>query len=334
MGRIQPQRVDGRFVNPLAPQRKPNHPDADPQSDFGAFWRWRRERKPHPKTFHVPRVDQPAPPGLPPARGIAATWAGHSSTLLQMDGKSILIDPVWSNRIGGVVKRLTPPGLPWSMLPPIDALVLSHNHYDHLDAATLTRLPRDTPVYCTSGVGEWFRKRGFARVTERAWWDHADWDGFRFTCVPAQHFSGRSLWDRDRSLWGGWVIQGEAGSRVYYAGDSGYFRGFQEIGEAFPNLDLALIPVGAYLPRWFMAAVHVDPPEAGQAFLDVGARMMMPVHWGTFRLADESIDEPPHALRAWWSERGLDPARLHVPVLGETRRFAAPSAEQATPRLG
>ena len=334
VGRLQPQRVDGRFVNPLAPRRVVPEAEGEHASDFRAFWSWRRNRKPHPRTFDVPRVATPTPPGPPPAEGIAVTWNGHSSTLVQMDGKSILIDPVWSNRIGGVVKRLTAPGLPWEMLPPIDALVLSHNHYDHLDASTITRLPRSTPVHCTIGVGAWFRRRGFTRVTERSWWEATDWDGFRFTCVPAQHFSGRSLWDRDRTLWGGWVIEGERGSKVYYAGDSGYFPGFAQIGDAFPGLDLAMIPVGAYLPRWFMAPVHVDPPEGGQAFLDVGARVMMPVHWGAFRLADESIDEPPRALRAWWQERGLDPARLHVPTLGATHRLALAASEGSIHTFG
>jgi L-ascorbate metabolism protein UlaG (beta-lactamase superfamily) len=126
------------------------------------------------------------------------------------------------------------------------------------------------------------------------------------------------LWDRDRTLWGGWMLEGPRGSTVYFAGDSGWCEAFAQIGDAFPRIDLALIPIGAYLPRWFMAPVHVDPAEAGEAFLATGAKRMMPVHWGTFRLADEAVDEPPRVLRAWWDEKKLDPARLHVPELGGT----------------
>src|SRR5581483_7499626 len=159
---------------------------------------------------------------------------------------------------------------------------------------------------------------GFTSVVERSWWEDALLDGHRLTCVPAQHFSGRTPWGRDRTLWAGWVVEGARGSKVYFAGDSGYFAGFREIGEAFPGLDLALIPIGAYAPRWFMAPVHVDPPEAGQAFLDCGAKTLLPIHWGAFRLADEPIDEPPKVLQAWWEQQKLDPARLKVPKLGES----------------
>lgn len=317
---LQPLLVDGRFVNPGPIERVPppwgGELSAEPT--LRDFWRWRKMRPDHPKTWHVPT--QPHAPNLspPPASGIAATWVGHASIVLQIDGKTILLDPVWSTRIAGVVKRYTPPGIPWSALPRIDALVISHNHYDHLDVPTVKRIPRDTPVFCPLKVGAWFRSLGFTRIEERGWWDSAKLDTHTLTCVPAQHFSGRTPWDRDRTLWAGWVIEGPEGSIAYFAGDSGMFRGFREIAHRFPRIDLAMIPVGAYEPRWFMSPVHVDPPEAGQAFLDTRARHMLPIHWGTFRLADEAVDEPPRALHRWWDQKGLDRTKLKIPALGET----------------
>ena len=319
----------GRYVNRGAPRGQGGE---EGEGQLRQFLKWRRERRGLVRgPFHVAkaRVDAPLPP--PPEAGIAATWVGHSSVVLQLDGRTYLADPVWSDRVGGVVKRLTPPGIPWEAVPPVDALLVSHNHYDHLDAPTVARLPKGTPVLCPVGVGRWFRRRGFTRVTERSWWESADLDGHRATFVPAQHFSGRTLWDRDRSLWGGWVVQGHWGSTAYFAGDSGYFPGFREIGAAFPRIDLAMIPIGAYTPRWFMSPVHVDPHEAGQAFLDVGARAMLPIHWGTFRLADEAIDEPPKVLAQWWREKGLDAARLHLPALGERVALAGARGETPAP---
>lgn len=310
MDRLMPAREKGRFVNPAVTQ------DA-PEATFRTFLKWHRERVSPPKEFHVPRVDAPAPPGPPPAVGMRVTWVGHSTVLLQIDGRTYLTDPVWSSRIGGVIKRQTPPGIPFSSLPRIDAILLSHDHYDHLDAGTLTRFPRDIPVLAPTGVGPWLRKRGFHRVVERSWWEETSLDGHRVTAVPAQHFSGRTPWGRDTTLWCGWVVQGSEGSSAWFAGDSGYFSGFRQIGDAFPGLDVALVPAGAYLPRWFMSVVHVDPGEAAQAFVDSRAKRLLPIHWGAFRLADEPIDAPPGELTRIFGERGIDRSKLLLPRLGE-----------------
>lgn len=309
--RLAPLRKDGRFVNPAVQQEQRGH-------DWRAVLKWRRERVKPPATFHVPRLD-PTPERLPPApgHGIRVTWVGHSTVLLQLDGRSYLTDPVWSARVGGVIARKTPPGVPFAALPRIDAILLSHNHYDHLDAPTLARFPRETPIFAPSGVGPWLRRRGFTRVVERSWWEHEDMAGHRVTCVPAQHFSGRTLWDRDRTLWCGYVVEGNEGAKAYFAGDTGYFAGFQQIGTAFPGLDLALVPAGAYEPRWFMAPVHVSPDEAARAFVETGAARMLPIHWGAFQLADEALDAPPGELRRWWQKEGLDASRLLLPALGE-----------------
>ena len=310
MDRIEVARVGARFVNPAVTQ-------ARQEAGFRDFLKWRRERVKPPKTFHVPRAEPPARVPEAPARGVRATWVGHSSVLLQVDGRTYLTDPVWSERVGGVVRRRTPPGVPWDALPRIDALLLSHNHYDHLDTGTLARFPKDTPAFAPTGVGAWLRRRGWTRVVERSWWESWELAGHRVTCVPAQHFSGRTPWDRDRTLWCGWVVQGSEGSSAWFAGDTGYFRGFRDVGAAFPGLDLALIPAGAYEPRWFMGPVHVAPDEAGQAFVDSGAKAMLPIHWGAFQLADEPLDAPPGALRDWWKDHGLDASRLLLPALGE-----------------
>src|SRR5882672_650808 len=260
--RLRPLVVKGRFVNPgfAATAARGPMPEEGAASEvesaterhgFRMFLQWQRERrkkrraeKREARPLDVPRVDAP-PARIPdaPDRGIALTWVGHSTVLVQLDGKNYLTDPVWSPRIGGVVKRHTAPGVPMSALPRIDAVLQSHNHYDHLDARTWAKLPKDTPVYCTTGVAAWFRKRKFTDVTERSWWEDAERDGHRFTCVPAQHFSGRTLWDRDRTLWAGWVVQGPRSS-AYFAGDSGYFAGFRQVGEAFPGLDVTLMPIG------------------------------------------------------------------------------------------
>ena len=317
---LQPLREKGRFKNPGAPRTQWTPGEKGSEVGWRDFWDWQRHRSKHPTTWDVPQAPRVEKLPAPPAKGIATTWIGHSSVVLQLDGKTYLCDPVWSKRLasGLVVPRYTPPGQPWEALPRIDALLVSHDHYDHLDAPTVKRLPRDMPVFTGLGVGRWFERRGFTRVTEMTWWDEAKLDGHRVTYVPAQHFSGRTITGRDRTLWGGFVVEGSEGSVAYFAGDSGWFDGFREIGERFPRIDLAFIPVGAYKPRWFMAPVHVDPVEGGQAFVACGAKRMIPIHWGTFRLADEAIDEPPRVLREWWQEQGLDPARLVVPALGET----------------
>lgn len=325
---LQPKLEKGRFANPLPiPRASPpwRHGAIAEEPTFRDFWEWHRNRpKDDGRPIHVARAD-PAPTALgpPPAAGIAATWVGHSSVVLQIDGKTLLLDPVWSRRLVGglVVPRKTEPGLAWRALPRIDALLVSHDHYDHLDAPTVQRVPRETPVVCGTNVGSWFRARGFRRVHELGWWDAAKLAGTKATFVPAQHFSGRTPWGRDRTLWGGFVVEGAEGSVAYFAGDSGYFEGFRHLADAFPRIDLAMIPIGAYLPRWFMSPVHVDPAEAGQAFLDTRARHLMPIHWGTFRLADEAVDEPPRALEAWWKEKGVDPAKLTLPPLGGTVRL-------------
>ncbi|MFD3993985.1 MBL fold metallo-hydrolase [Streptomyces sp. NPDC058583] len=250
----------------------------------------------------------PFEPGPLPHAGpdtLAITWAGHASWVLRVGGLTVLTDPVWSRRIFGTPARLTPVGVRWEDLPRVDAVVISHNHFDHLDAPTLKRLPRHTPVFVPAGLGRWFARRRFSRVTELDWWEAAELDGVRFDFVPAHHWSKRTLLDTCRSLWGGWVLTDRSGRRVHFAGDTGYGHWFAEIGRRYPGIDLALLPIGAYDPRWWLSDVHTDPEEAVRAHQDLGARRMAPMHWATFVLSSEPVLEPLTRVRTAWEEAGL-----------------------------
>ncbi|WP_246025532.1 MBL fold metallo-hydrolase [Saccharopolyspora antimicrobica] len=262
--------------------------------------------------------------GLAPvaAQDTALSWVGHSTYVLRMGGAAVLTDPVWSSRIPGVPRRLTPPGVAFSELPPIDAVVISHNHYDHLDAPTIQRLPRSTPVLVPVGLGRWFRRRGFTEVVELDWWQSAEVAGLTFDFAPARHWSRRGPRDTCRSLWGSWVITGPQ-HRVYHAGDSGYGPHFAEIGQRYPGIDVAMVPIGAYDPRWFMKPVHMDPEEAVQAVEDLGAAHAATMHWGTFVLTREPVVEPLVRVRKAWREAGHDPDRLWDLAVGESRVLPA-----------
>ncbi|TDU75109.1 MBL fold metallo-hydrolase [Streptomyces sp. KS 21] len=268
--------------------------------------------------------DLPYAPAPLPAAGagtLCATWAGHASWVLRIGGLTVLTDPVWSRRILGTPARMTPVGVRWEELPPVDAVVISHNHYDHLDAPTLKRLPRHTPLFVPAGLARWCRRRGFTRVTELDWWECAELGGVRFDFVPAHHWSKRSLLDTCRTLWGGWVLTDTRATprSVYFAGDTGYGHWFGEIGRRHPGIDLALLPIGAYAPRWWLSDVHADPEEAVQACLDVGARRMAPMHWGTFVLSAEPVMEPLQRVREAWGRAGLARADLWDLPIGGSR---------------
>jgi L-ascorbate metabolism protein UlaG (beta-lactamase superfamily) len=243
-------------------------------------------------------------------------WLGHASFLLRLNGRTVAVDPVLSQRILGAGQRFTPPGL--DRLPPLDLLLISHNHYDHLDAPTVRMVRRDTPVVVPGKLGRWFRWRGFTAVTELDWWESVQVGALELTFVPAHHWSRRSLFDLCASLWGGWVLTAPVGSRVYHAGDSAYGSFFAEIGSRFPGIDVAMLPVGAYAPRWLMGNMHMDPEEAVQAARDVGAQAMVPMHWGTFWLSREPALEPIERTRAAWTAADRDPAGLWDLAVGES----------------
>ena len=256
-------------------------------------------------------------------RNPGVTWIGHATMLVRMDGAAFVTDPVFSRRASPLPfagpPRLVPPGVPLAELPPLDFALLSHDHYDHTDLRSVRALARRGVSFLVPrGLGPLLAAAG-ARVTELEWWQSAEVAGLRVDCVPAQHFSGRGLTDRNRRLWAGWVVQGPT-RRFYHAGDSGYFPGFSEIGRRLGPIDLAAIPIGAYLPRAIMQRVHVTPEEAVSAMLDLGARQAIGMHFGTFDLADEPLDEPPRRFLDEAARRGLD-GRAFVMAVGETRAW-------------
>ncbi|HEY6808337.1 MAG TPA: MBL fold metallo-hydrolase [Gemmatimonadales bacterium] len=273
--------------------------------------------------FHAPRAR---------ADTVTVTWVGHASFLLQIGGLNVLTDPVWSDRASPVSwagpRRFARPGIAFDALPPIDVVLQSHNHYDHLDDVTVRRLAVAHPRarwLVPLGLGAFISARGAADVAQWDWWDQRAWDGVTIACVPAQHFSARGFSDRNRTLWCGWAIAA-GGRRVYFAGDSGYHPEFVEIGRRFGPFDVSLLPVGAYDPRWFMRPVHMDPEEAVRAYRDLHAAhgserrgAFVPMHWGTFRLTDEPMTEPPERAARAWSAAGLPAAGFWRLAHGETR---------------
>jgi L-ascorbate metabolism protein UlaG (beta-lactamase superfamily) len=252
------------------------------------------------------------------ADAVAVTWVGHATCVIQIGGLVVLADPVWSRRISGIRPRYTPPGLAWDDLPRVDAVIISHNHFDHLDAPTIRRLPRDTPMFVPAGLAWWMHRLGFHTVTELDWWESATIGGVRFDLVPTHHWSRRTLFDTCRSLWGGWVLTAGT-SRVMFGGDSAYGRYFAEIGRRYPGIDIAMLPVGAFLPRWFMKATHMDPAEAVRACVDLGAARMVPIHWGTFALSAEPLLAPVEQARTAWAAAGRGREDLWDLAIGESR---------------
>lgn len=247
---------------------------------------------------------------------LAVTFVGHATLLLQWKGLNILTDPNFVPRVI-VPKRLVEPGIPISQLPPLDLIVISHAHLDHLVKPSLRRLGKDVPVVVPTGLAELITPLGFRRVYELNWWEVYEEGNFKVIHVPANHWGRRTPHDRDRG-YGGFVIERQ-GHHVYFAGDTAYFNGFLEIGKAFP-IDLALLPIGAYRPFSFRK-LHCDPVDALQAFEDMQARYMVPIHWGTFRLSYEPIDEPTAWLARLCSDRGLTE---RVPILQHGQTFVLP----------
>lgn len=266
-----------------------------------------------------------------------ATWIGHSTVLLQVGGRNVLTDPVFSERAFPVQwlgpRRVMDPGLALEKLPPLDIVLLSHNHYDHLDRPAVKRIARAHPGttwIVPAGLGGYVRGWGAREIVELPWWGSTEVHGVHVTATPARHFSNRRLGDRNRSLWCGYALAVN-GWRAWFAGDTGYHPDFGEIGARLGPFDFVMIPIGAYDPRWFMERVHVDAEEAVRVYQDVispnpGASrpLMLGIHWGTFRLTNEPMDEPPRRAAARWRDVGLDERLLWIAAFGETRILPAP----------
>jgi L-ascorbate metabolism protein UlaG (beta-lactamase superfamily) len=282
-----------RFYNPDAPQA-PGFFDA---------LRWKLTSRPQPSPGFISDVEPSIPPRRVEGAGLRATLVNHSTVLLQQRGSNILTDPIWSERASPLSwtgpRRRRKPGVSWEDLPPIHAVLISHNHYDHLDLPTLRRLAArgDSAFIVPARGARLLRSRNIGPAHELDWGESLSLPGFTIHCVPALHFSSRGIFDRNKTLWCGYVI--ECPDRlVYFAGDTAFGNHFARIREKFGSPRLALLPIGAYQPRWFMSRVHLDPDEAVRAHEILAAGTSIAIHHGTFQLADEGLDTPRQQLIA------------------------------------
>ena len=317
---------DGRrFFNPPGSPKPPSF-------TMLPRWWWRRLTGQQPAARWPKELPAPRRPELPrvvPEGQVAITWIGHSTFLLQFSSFTVLTDPVFASHAGpfGLFgpKRARPPAMRLEALPAIDVVLLSHNHYDHLDLGALRWLARErTPrIVTTLGNKDWLSARGVGNVVEIDWWQSvAVREGLQVTGTPAQHFAARTPWDRNLTLWGGFALRTPAGS-IYFAGDSGWTPRFEEIGARLGPFDLSLIPIGAYEPRWFMTPVHMNPDEAVRAHLAVRSRRSIGMHFGTFQLTDEAIDAPVIALAEARAKHAVAAADFDALEFGETRSLEA-----------
>ena len=299
--------------------------------------KWMRTRERTAWPTRVALRPHPAPPTRVAAGEVAVTFIGHSTFLLRTASMVMITDPVFTSNAGPFGRmgppRVRPPAIAPAHLPRIDLVLVSHNHYDHLQPSSLRLFQETSSFVAPLGVGRWLPSKGGGRVTidngqqaasgfsrkthELDWWQTVRMGAADVTSVPAQHFSARTAWDRDRTLWCGFVVRVD-GVTIYFAGDTGYSPQFSAIADRCPGIDVALIPIGAYEPRWFMSPVHMNPDEAVRAHLDVRARWSVGMHFGTFQLTDEAIDEPVRALERARTEHGVPAEAFRTLDFGDT----------------
>jgi L-ascorbate metabolism protein UlaG (beta-lactamase superfamily) len=327
------------YYDPAKPHRsadgfRNNYPHPEKQG----FWRWKWDqlREGVPAEPEGGYRFEPARPNL--VANPSVTWVGHATVLLRVGGMSLLTDPHFSGRASPISfagpKRVVPPVPALGELPHIDAVVISHNHYDHLDLDSVAKLaeqPGGSPrFFVPLGLKDWFARRGIQDVEELDWWERREFKGLEVHFVPVQHWSKRTLTDENQTLWGGWVIRHPELS-FFFAGDTGYSRDFGDIRARFGGFDLAAIPIGAYAPRWFMQIMHLDPAEAVRVHRDLNARQSLAIHWGTFaRLTDESLYEPPQRLAEERAKAGLSERDFVVLKHGETLALKKQEQGQTT----
>jgi N-acyl-phosphatidylethanolamine-hydrolysing phospholipase D len=346
MPESKPHRVGGRYRNPW-PEAQGD--EALRRRIWQVALQWALGRHPPDPTPGALRVVAPdiAWPGVGPGEA-RITWVGHATFLVQLPGLNVLTDPVWSDRCSPVgllgPHRFVAPPVGLEDLPQVHAVLLSHDHYDHLDRPTVhalrERFGEDLPWLTPLGYRSWFERQGVTTVVERDWWEAAPLPGghYQAVAVPARHWTRRRPGGTNSRLWCGWAVLPLSGDgaalaaaaddsrslRVYFAGDSGYGSIFSEIADRLGPLDVSLMPIGAYEPRWFMEAAHMNPEEAVQAYRDLGAHgAFVGMHWGTWRLTFEDPLEPPKRIREAWGRAGLPEGSLFLPEHGRSLTFRA-----------
>ena len=296
-------------------------------------WRWERIRSPlpaPPAPHEIPRATpDPARPRAPSGE-VRVTWVGHATFVIQIGGLNVLTDPVFGKRVSPVKwmgpPRLAPLPMTVDELPPVDVVLLSHDHFDHLDRPTVLALRArfgDGPVWITPrGYRGWFARIGIENVHELDWWDEVEISRVSVQALPAQHWSRRGLRVNARH-WASYGLRARAPERsLYFGGDSGYFDGYRTIRERSGPFEVHLLPIGAYEPRWFMKHAHMNPEDVVQAYRDLGGEgAVVGMHWGTFRLTDEHVLEPPARMRVAWRSAELPEGDLHLPGVGGTIVF-------------
>jgi N-acyl-phosphatidylethanolamine-hydrolysing phospholipase D len=321
-------RKNGRFINPWPTWKFPT---------VGNLLKWMLFTKDNSKVPNRQELDRTLPIlsmdfarlANPPQDDIQLTWIGHSTLLVQMDTINILTDPVFSHRSSPL--QLVGPkryrDVPCSIhdLPRIDAVIVSHTHYDHLDYNTVqilnARFGADIRWFVPMGLASWMHGMGCDNVIELDWWDENCIPlrpEVRFVFTPAQHWCKRTPIDDNKVLWGSWCVLGPK-NKFFFSGDTGYCYGFEQIGNKYGPFDLAAIPIGAYEPRWFMKSQHIDPTEAAQIHVDVKARKSVAIHWGTFNLSYEFYLDPPEKLREALEEKSIPQEDFFTMKHGETK---------------
>jgi len=294
-------------------------------------WMFMRSRTPVPPDASKPPVPFASPSIPDRSDNLSMTWIGHTTFLIQCDGINVLTDPIWSMRASPVKfagpARLVYPPIRLESLPQIDLTLLSHDHYDHLDDTTVRQLVERFPEMqwvAPLKVGRFLEKRGARHIIECDWWDEGVAGGILVGCTPARHFSGRYPWNRNATLWCGYTLS-FANVIVYFAGDTALMPEFERVAERFGPFDVAILPIGAYEPRWFMRAVHMTPEDCVAAMGQIlsgnsdQACVMAASHWGTFKLTDEPVMEPPRLARMSWENAGYPVENLWIFQHGETR---------------
>lgn len=304
------------------------NPEKRNNKGFGDLLKWLTSREKSSWPNWVENEAKPKPAHDLNDHQMAITFINHASFLIQYKGINILTDPVYSERTSPVSfagpKRVRAVGLPFEKLPPIDLVAISHNHYDHMDLETLKKLEEKFhPLFLIPlGDAKLLKDEGIQNIIEQDWWDKYIFKkNFKVTFTPAQHFSGRGLFDRNKSLWGGYIFEYN-GHRTFFAGDTGYAGHFKQIKQRFGQIDLSFLPIGAYRPEWFMQTVHVNPEQAVMAHQDLGSKKSIAMHFGTFQLSDEGIDEPVVDLHKALKKANIESEQFLVLKVGQTLKHS------------